>query len=154
MLDVPQITNTEAQRTARIHLTIPRAEIQNVMGPGIQEVLAALADQGIEPTGPWLTHHLTISPDVFDFDICVPVTVEVLPVGRVTAGMLPAAQVARTIYRGGYEGLGATWGELGSWIVASGYTAAPDLWECYVVGPESSSHPADWQTQLNRPLVS
>ena len=42
MLDTPHITQTTTQLTAVIHLTIPREEIQNVMGPGISELMAAL----------------------------------------------------------------------------------------------------------------
>ena len=34
MLDKPQIVQANAQTTAIIRLTIPRAEIRNVMGPG------------------------------------------------------------------------------------------------------------------------
>jgi len=58
MLDTPQITHTTAQQTAFIHLTVPRNEIQNVMGPGISELMATVAAQGIATTGPWFTHHL------------------------------------------------------------------------------------------------
>jgi hypothetical protein len=39
----------ESTSTAFIHLTIPRAEIQNVMGPGINELMATIAAQGIAP---------------------------------------------------------------------------------------------------------
>ena len=44
------------------------------------------------------------------------------------------------------------WGEFDAWIAANGHTPGPDLWECYVVGPEASPDPANWRTQLNRPL--
>jgi hypothetical protein len=27
------------------------------------------------------------------------------------------------------------------------------LWECYLSGPESSTDPAAWSTELNRPLL-
>jgi len=40
------------------------------------------------------------------------------------------------------------------WITAEGHSPAPDLWECYVAGPESNPDPANWRTELNRPLVS
>jgi effector-binding domain-containing protein len=153
MLETPQITQTAAQQVARIHLTIPRSEIQHVMGPGIQEVMSTLAAQGIQPAGPWLTHHLRMDPATFDFEICVPVSRPVTPAGRVKPGELPAAKVARTVYRGGYEGLGAAWGEFMGWISANGHTPREDLWEIYVAGPESSSNPADWRTELNRPLA-
>ncbi len=153
MLDTPQITETAAQLTAVIHLTIPRAEIRNVMGPGIGELMAAIAAQGIAPAGPWFTHHLRMDPDTFDFEIGVPVTVPVAAAGRMKPGQLPATRVARTVYHGAYEGLGAAWGEFDAWIAAKGHTPGTDLWECYVVGPESSPDPVNWRTELNRPLI-
>jgi hypothetical protein len=73
MLDTPQITQTAAQRTAVIHLTIPREEIRNVMGPGISELMATVAAQGIAPAGARFSHHLRMDPEVFDFEIGVPV---------------------------------------------------------------------------------
>ncbi|MGH8809321.1 MAG: GyrI-like domain-containing protein [Noviherbaspirillum sp.] len=153
MLDTPQITQTDPQLTAYIHLTIPREEIQKVMGPGIGEVMSVLAAQGISPAGPWFTHHLRMDPQVFDFEICVPVNAPVIATGRVKAGQLRATKVARTIYRGEYGGLGAAWGEFRSWITDNGLTADADLWECYLAGPESSSDPAMWRTELNQPLL-
>lgn len=55
MIDTPQITQSAAQQTAVIRFTIPRAEIQNVMGPGMGELMAAVAAQGIAPAGPQRT---------------------------------------------------------------------------------------------------
>lgn len=153
MLDTPQITETAARHTAVIHLTIPREEIRNVMGPGIGEVLAAVAAQGLEPTGPWFTHHFRMDPDTFDFEVGVPVTTPVAPVGRVKPGEWPTLRVAQTVYSGPFEGLGDAWCEFEAWIVANGHTSAPDLWESYVVGPESSPDPANWRTEFSRPLV-
>jgi len=94
------------------------------MGPGIAELLAAVAAQGIVPAGPWFTHHLRMDPATFDFEICVPVTAPVAASGRVKAGHLPATTVARTTYHGPYEGLGGAWGEFDAWIAANGHTRA------------------------------
>jgi len=71
----------------------------------------------------------------------------------VRPGELRAATVARTVHHGGYESLAAAWGELMAWIAANGHTAAPDLWECYVAGPEAGAAPSAFRTELNRPLV-
>jgi effector-binding domain-containing protein len=152
MIDTPKIVTTNAQRTAMIHLTVPRAEIRNVMGPGLSEITAAIAAQRISASGPWLTHHLRMDPRVFDFEICVPVASEVSASGRVKAGTLRGSRVVRTIYHGPYEGLGAAWGELDAWIASQGLKPAEDLWECYVAGPESSPDPSAWRTELSRPL--
>lgn len=153
MLDAPRITQTPAQPTAVIRLTIPRAEIQQVMGPGISELMAAVAAQGVAPAGPWFTHHLKMDPHTFDFEIGVPVAAPVAVAGRVQPAELPAATVARAVYHGAYEGLGAAWEAFGTWIASQGHAPAPDLWECYVVGPESTADPAGWRTELNRPLL-
>lgn len=153
MLDTPLITQSVAQITAIIRLTIPRDEIRNVMGPGFGELMATLAAQGIAPVGPLFSHHLRMDPDIFDFEISVPVTTPVAAAGRVRPSQLPATKVARTVYHGAYEGLGAAWGEFEAWIAANGYTPASDLWECYVTGPESNPDPATWRTELNRPLI-
>ncbi|MGH7712735.1 MAG: GyrI-like domain-containing protein [Gemmatimonadaceae bacterium] len=154
MLDTPQITQTAAQQTAIIRLTIPRDEVRNVMGPGIGELMATVAAQGIAPAGPWFTHHLRMDPGTFDFEIGVPVTAPVAATGRVKPGQLPATKVARTVFHGSYEGLGAAWRELDAWIADEGHTPAADLWECYVAGPESNPDPATWRTELNRPLTA
>ncbi len=153
MLDQPQITQTTAQLAAVIRLTIPRSGIQNAMGSGIGELMTTLAAQGIAPTGPWYSHHLRMDPGIFDFEIGVPVSAPVTPAGRVVPGELPAATVARTVYHGPYEGLGAAWEEFRAWIAAQGRTPAADLWECYVSGPDSGSDPAAWRTEFNQPLV-
>jgi effector-binding domain-containing protein len=153
MLDKPQIVQTAAQHTAIIRLTIPRQEIRNVMGPGRSEVMDAVAAQGITPAGPWFSHHLRMDPEVFDFEIGVPVATPIAAAGRVKPEQLPAALVARTVYHGPYEGLASAWSELGAWIVAEGHTPGPELWECYVAGPESDPDPATWSTELTRPLT-
>ncbi len=153
MLDKPQIIQTDARLTAVIRLTVSREEIRNVMGPAIAEVMAAVAAQGMSPAGPVFSHHLRMDPKTFDFEVGVPVNAPISAAGRVKASQLPAATVARTVYHGPYEGLGAAWAEFSAWITAEGHTEAPDLWECYVAGPESSSDPAAWRTELNRPLT-
>lgn len=153
MLDKPQIVKTAAQAIAVIRLTVPREEIQKVMGPGHGELMAAVSGQGIATTGPWFTHHLRMPAEVFDFEIGVPVAKPVAAAGRVKPSQWPGMTVARTVYHGPYEGLASAWGEFMAWIAAQGHTPAPELWECYLAGPETGADPAKWRTQLDRPLI-
>jgi len=154
VLDKPEIARTIVQPAAIIRITVPRNEIQNVMGPGYSELMDTIAAQGVAPAGPWFTHHLRMDPEIFDFEIGVPISAPISTAGRVVAGELPAATVARTVYHGDYEGLGAAWAEFDAWISAEGHTTSPNLWERYVAGPESNPDPATWRTELNRPLAS
>jgi effector-binding domain-containing protein len=153
MIDAPHITHRTAQLAAVIHLTIPRAEMVHVFESAVSELLEGLAAQGIAPTGAVFAHHLQMSPDTFDFEVGLPVSTPVTAVGRVKPGALRAAKVARTVYHGPYEGLYGAWGEFMAWIEANGHTPGPDLWECYVTGPHSSTDPATWCTELNRPVT-
>jgi len=153
MIETPQIIQTSADHTAVIHLTVPRQEIHKVMGPAMQEVLATVAAQGATRTGPLFAHHLRMQPDIFDLEVGVPVHAPFTPVGRVIASSLPATRAARTVYRGGYHGLGAAWGAFDRWLQEQQHRAAADLVERYARGPESSSNPDDWQTELIRPLA-
>jgi effector-binding domain-containing protein len=153
MIETPCITHSAEKTAAVIHFDIPRSEMMQVFGPAVQELLAALATQGIKPDGSVFAHHLEMTPERFDFELGFFVDQHVAAVGRVKPGALRAAKVARTVYQGGYQGLPDAWGELMTWIEAGGHTPAADLWEWYLVGPNLSPNPADWRTELNRPVL-
>jgi effector-binding domain-containing protein len=153
MIDEPKIVQKPAVRMAAIHVTVSRERIREIMGPGYQELMEALKAQGVAPTGPWFTHHFTMQPDVFDFEIAVPVEADVKPAGRVKPGELPAMRVVQTTYRGPYEGLGEGWGEFDAWITKNGHKIKGDLVEVYRVGPEAGEDASRWETELSRPLA-
>lgn len=152
MIDIPEITQTDAMTTATIRLTIPRHEIQQVMGPAIQEVMGTVFGQGLTPAGPVFSYHHKMDPETFDFEVGVPLASPITPAGRVQVSALPARKVARTTYRGPYEGLGEAWGEFTDWIEGQGLSMAPDLWEFYAAGPETGPDSSTWRTELVKPL--
>jgi uncharacterized protein YndB with AHSA1/START domain/effector-binding domain-containing protein len=149
----PRIAQMTARPIAVLRFTIPRREIQSVMGAGRRELMAGLAAQGVAPAGPWFSHHLRMVPDIYDFEIGRPVAAPIAAAGQVRPAQWPAGIAAQALHLGAYEGLGAAWGALDRWIAAHGHTPAPDLWESYAVDPESSSDPAAWRTELTRPLI-
>jgi effector-binding domain-containing protein len=94
-----------------------------------------------------------MDPQTFDFEIGVPVDRPVAAAGRMRPSVWPAADVARTEYRGGYEGLGPAWAEFHAWTRDHGHACAEDLWEVYIEGPEGNPDPTTWRTALYRPLA-
>ncbi len=90
MLGPIPITDSPARIAAVIRFTIPQMELPQVMGPAIAELMATLAAQGIAPAGPVFNHYLSMDSGLFDFEVGVPVSVPVTPVGRVRPGRLPA----------------------------------------------------------------
>jgi effector-binding domain-containing protein len=152
-LDKPEITRTEKQLTASIHMVVPGPEMPKYMGPAIEELMMTLAAQGIQPSGPMFSYHYRMPSDTFDFEVGVPVSKPVKPAGRVKTFELPASKVIRTTYHGPYEGLADGWMGFMDMVKESGEKAQDSFWESYVAGPESSPDPKNWKTELNRPLV-
>jgi effector-binding domain-containing protein len=154
MIDTPRIVETKQMFYAGLHLKVPSAEIRQFMGPGLQEVYGALQALNVTPAGPWFAHHFKRPDEFFDFEICVPLA-DSLPQAssRVKPGVWPTMRVAQTIHHGDYSGLPAAWGEFEAWIAAEKLHEAEDLWERYVVNPDSSKDPTEWRTELNRPLL-
>lgn len=153
MIETPRITELEASPIAVIRLRIPREQMPEVFGPAVGEILSVLDAQGISPTGPIFAHHFGMHPKVFDFEIGMPVSAPVAPAGRVEPGERPPVPVAQTVYHGPYEGLPEAWGQFHAWVEKNGHAYAPDIWECYVEGPHSTSDPREYRTELNRPLA-
>lgn len=152
MPNAPSLTSLPAQRIAFIHVTCKATEIQQVMGPGIGELMSTVSAQGVKITGPWFTHHLRRPSDSFDFEISVPVDGEVKAAGRVKPGERKAMKVAQATHVGPYEGLGKAWGDFMKWIDAEGVKCTDELYESYPVGPESVKDSAKYRTELFKPL--
>ena len=153
MIDTPKILQISSQPIAAIRLDVPRAAMMKVFGPAAQELFSTLGAQGVNPTGPLFDYHPSMTSERFTFELSVPVSQPITPSGRVVNSATPAGTVARTIYRGPYEGLPDAWGEFEAWMKAEGHNPQPNLWEFYVTGPESGPDPSQWRTELNRPLA-
>jgi effector-binding domain-containing protein len=158
MIETPRIVETEEMRAAVIHLTVPRSELPKVVPAAIDELVQVITGQGQSPQGPLFMHHVSMSDEAFDVEVGFPVETAIAPAGRVRPGKIPAAKVARTIYQGPYEGLYGAWDAFGKRLESDGVMErsrlrhAEALWERYLVGPETTSDPSRWRTELNLPL--
>jgi effector-binding domain-containing protein len=94
-----------------------------------------------------------MNPDVFDFEIGMPVQTPVEPTGRVQPLTVPSMRVVRSGYTGPYGRLSQAWGTFDTMVARAGYKTAADVWECYVKGPESGLEPDEYYTELYRPVV-
>jgi hypothetical protein len=50
MISIPEILQTEAEAAAVIRLTVPRSEMRKAFGPAVGELMAALAEHGVNPS--------------------------------------------------------------------------------------------------------
>lgn len=154
MIETPVIVETEAMPMARLRAKVAAREIQTQMGALLRELQEELRHQGIATVGAWFTHHFQRPGEWFDFEVCWQVERPIQAHGRVEPGEWPAMQMVRTVYVGPYEGLGEGWGEFMGWIQNENLSIGEEIWERYLVGPDSESDSSRWRTELNRPLLA
>jgi effector-binding domain-containing protein len=153
MIGTPELSTQRAFTAAVIPLDIPRDEMSAVMPPAIAELRHVIAEQGLRVTGSMFCHHVRLSRERFTFEVGFPVATEVRAAGRVTPAHYPELRIAHVVHTGPYEQLFKAWTAFEIWIEAARLTTASTLFERYVRGPESGAPPAEWETELIRPLA-
>lgn len=148
-IEDPEVLDTQEIATAIIPLVIPCRELPKTMDPAIQELIAILAKQGIDITGPMFSFHHRRPSDTFDFELGFPVAHAIKPEGRAMNGQLPAVKVVRSVYKGPYEGLAQAWPALQKWILENGHSGQERFWESYLNNPHEVKSPDDYLTELN-----
>lgn len=140
---------------------VPMATIGGLFDEAFGKAFPAAFAQGLAPAGPAfaLYTRMTDGPDVVvDVEIGFPLDgplIEQLddePIEvdglRLEASVLPAADVAVTSHLGGFDGLGAAWGQLMGEIGGMGRAPGMPFWESYVTEPSPDMDPADLRTDL------
>lgn len=153
MLEAPGIIEHKDVCVAFIPVQTEAARIREIMQPTLAELRRAVADQGIEASGPWLTHHWRRPAEKFVFDLCLPTPRPIAPTGRVRPGVISAQRIAHCVHVGDYSGLPDAWAAFSRWISAQGLEMREDFWAIYVSGPESGLPPQQWRTELAHPLA-
>lgn len=152
-IEKPEIIQTNPILTAALYAMVPAKEIQNQMGVLLRELSDELRSQGIKPTGPWFTHHLRGPSEFFDFEVCFPVGSSVKANGRVKPGGWPAMKMVRTTYHGEYQGLADGWQDFMAEIKSMGLQVSPEIWEVYLIGPDTTNKPDEWRTEFRRAIL-
>lgn len=77
-----------------------------------------------------------MTEDGFEVDSGFPTSGAVAPSGRVVPTVLPMGTVATTLHTGAYDGVGAAYAAVTSWLAEHGLVQSDTAWECYLDGPE------------------
>lgn len=102
--------------------------------------------------GPFVIYH-GLGPFEVDAEACVPIAGDLVAVGRISARLLPATTVARTVHIGPYEELGAAYAALMTWVGRRGLEAVGPFRERYIDGPGGDALPADYRTVVDLPIA-
>lgn len=151
-----KITIEEAapQLVAATRVHTSRANAGSAIGAGFGQLMPALGQAGIGPSGPPLiVYHEVIDDQTSgDIEICIPVA-EPLPgePGGVYSRELEGGMVATTVHHGRYEEIAPAYHTLTGWIAKNGYDIAGPPREIYLNDPQTVP-PDDLQTRVEFPI--
>jgi DNA-binding transcriptional MerR regulator len=119
------------------------------------ELHALLAARKITPSGPGGAVYTT---DLFSHErgqatVFLPCDAPVRPTGRVTALVVPAAELALTVHYGPHsDDLDLAYGSLASYVTDHALAVEGPIREYYPVGPHETSEEAQWRTEIGWPI--
>lgn len=119
------------------------------------ELFAYLGQHRINPAGPPLAIYYDeeYREQNVDVEVAVPVVGKAPTAARVTGQDLPPIEkMACIVHKGAYEAFDVTYGQLMAWIEANGYRMSGPIREIYVRGPESSTDPSTYVTEIQLPV--
>jgi len=148
----PAVVTLEPATTAVIRHVVPMDRLPEVFDRSFGALAAAVSAQGAGVAGPAFALYHGLPIDTVDLEVGFPTQRAVRADGDVVVSALPGGRVARAVHAGSFDGLGAAWGRLRSWIDDQGLRAGETFWEVYLTQPTPDMDPADLRTELNWPV--
>lgn len=144
----------ETQPIVSIRGRHAQAEIPGFLGRSFGLLFGHLKLLGVDPAGPPFVIYHAFGPAGMDAEVCVPVASLVSATRGVERRVLPAVTVARTLHVGPYEDLGGAYDAVTDWIRGRGFELAGPMRERYLNGPGEDISPAEYQTEVEIPVVA
>lgn len=153
-----QLEKREAQNTVGIRAQVPHTMLPTVIPQFIDEVIAWLGTQDVEPSGaPFIRYYVIDMDAELDIEVGWPVATALEGKGRIQGGVLPAGCYATLVYTGvenGIRGNGVLiqWGkdkgiEWDHWEDEKG-DAFRSRVEFFLTDPDDEPDPAKWETEV------
>lgn len=143
----------EPQPIVGLHEVVPMNDLSLFFGRAFGAAAAALARQGAAPAGPPVALYSGAATDTVDVIAGFPVREPVTPSVGLVAATLPGGATVEAIHVGPYDALTATYAELTGWLAEQSLVPAVQMWEEYLVGPDSEADPGKWQTRIVFPVT-
>lgn len=137
--------------TATVREEISFDDLSETLGRMYRAVNAAIANQGVEPSGSPFARYHTFGTTI-DLEAGLPVKTAIEEEGEVKPSQLPGGPAAMAVHAGPYEGLRATYDAISSWMERAGRQAGGPPWEIYLTDPSVEPDPNNWLTQVIWPL--
>lgn len=142
MAYVVAVMTVRARSTAVVVRKTSWAEFPRIWRPMLDQVYAVLKAAGKLSAGHNIMLYRDDQPTV---EVGVQLAAPFSDAGGVVSSCLPAGEIASTLHRGPYEGLGAAHQAVLAWCAAQGRALAGPRWEIY---GDWRDNPADLETEV------
>jgi effector-binding domain-containing protein len=150
----PELVTIDPATTAVVRDMVRTAGLRDFFDASFQALGRTVGAQGVAVTGPAFGRYRgAVAGEALDIEVGFVTDRAVRSEGRVQAGTLPGGRVARVVHAGAFDGLGASWEQLRSWIADQCLSAAEDRWEVYLTQPSPELDPQTLRTELNWPVA-
>ena len=152
-MQAEQIT-LEPRTFLGVHEVIPMSRLTEYFDRAFRTSAAELGRMGAHPSGPPIAlYHGAPTDAAVDVTAGFPVVDDVSATRAVEVVHLPSGPAVETFHVGPYETMTETYAAVTDWIAEQKLTVAGDMWEEYLVGPDSEPDPANWRTRIVFPLA-
>ncbi|MFH8518420.1 GyrI-like domain-containing protein [Streptomyces gelaticus] len=149
----PELVDLEPATTAVVRSVVPMSGLREFFDASCGALARSFAAQQITTLSPAFGLYHGSPGETLDLEVGFVTDQAVRPEAGVVVGSLPGGRVARLTHSGSFDGLGASWERLHTWIQARGLSAGEDRWETYVTQPSPDMDPRDLRTELDWPVA-
>ncbi|GAA4984605.1 GyrI-like domain-containing protein [Kitasatospora paranensis] len=149
----PELVDLRPATTAVVRGVVPMSDLRDFFDTSFGALARTVQAQRITLLSPAFGLYRGTPGATVDLEVGFVTDGEVRPEAGVVVGSLPGGRAARLTHAGSFDGLGASWERLRSWLQAQGLRAGEDRWETYVTQPSPDMDPADLRTLLSWPVA-
>lgn len=152
------LRETAPRAVLRVPRQVHADALTETIADGMNELAGAARRAGLTRGGaPTATFHRSLRENdstILDFALPLRVAPDLDESPNGYVAIEPAALVARTCHRGGYDGLDAAYQVMREWMNESGYRPIGLPRFAYLVGPDEVGDPRDFVTEILVPIAS
>ncbi|MGO4690554.1 GyrI-like domain-containing protein [Glaciibacter sp. 2TAF33] len=152
-MDIQRV-ELQPQTMLGVRDVVPLTGLSIFFGTAFDATAAELARQGVRPAGAPIALYTGNPTDTVDVTAGFPV-VDPVETGPSTVVVdLSGGPAVQIVHTGNYDTLADTYAQVIEWLTEQKLTPTSQVWEEYLVGPDSGADPADWQTRIVFPIES
>jgi len=146
----------EPQTILGVREVVKMSELTEFFSRAFAASAKELAAQGNHPVGPPVAIYSGMPSDTIAVTAGFPAVRPATPAEKGSGLVLAELQggpVVTAIHIGSYDQLGESYGKIATWMAEHQLKPAAEMWEEYLVGPDSVTDPTLWQTRIVFPIA-